>query len=63
MTYFNIDPKPVNFIHPNGIKRIKNVSFETREELIPIIKELSDDPVLTLFIGSGIEDLEFEYAV
>ncbi|WP_395547438.1 MULTISPECIES: hypothetical protein [unclassified Lacrimispora] len=45
MTYFNIDPKPVNFIHPNGIKRIKNVSFETREELIPIIKELSDDPV------------------
>lgn len=23
MTYFNIDPKPVNFIHPNGIKRIK----------------------------------------
>lgn len=63
MTYFNIDPKPVNFIHPNGIRRIKNVSFGTREELIPIIKELSDDPVLTLFIGSGIKDLEFEYAV
>jgi hypothetical protein len=63
MTYFNIDPKPVNFIHPNVIRRIKNVSFGTREELIPIIKELSDDPVLTLFIGSGIKDLEFEYAV
>ncbi len=63
MTYFNIDPKPVNFIHPNGIRRIKNISFGTREELIPIIKELSDDPVLTLFIGSGIKDLEFEYAV
>ena len=22
MTYFNIDPKPRNFIHPNGIKKI-----------------------------------------
>ncbi|MDR7810987.1 VOC family protein [Lacrimispora sp.] len=63
MTYFNIDPKPVNFIHPNGIRRIKNISFGTREELIPIIKELCDDPVLTLFIGRGIKDLEFEYAV
>ncbi len=63
MTYFNIDPKPVNFIHPNGAKRIKNISFGTREELMPMIKELCDDPVLTLFTGSGIKDLEFEYAV
>ncbi|HCD43334.1 MAG TPA: VOC family protein [Lachnoclostridium sp.] len=63
MTYFNIDPKPVNFIHPNGIRKIKNISFGTRDELIPIIKELCDDPVLTLFIGNGIKDLEFEYAV
>jgi len=28
-----------------------------------MIKELCDDPVLTLFTGSGIKDLEFEYAV
>lgn len=63
MTYFNIDPKPENFIHPNGINGIKNISFGTREELIPIIKELCDDPVLTLFTGNGIKDLEFEYSV
>jgi len=55
--------KPVNFIHPNGIRRIKSISFGTREELIPIIRELCNDPVLTLFMGRGIKDLEFEYAV
>ncbi|ROR23451.1 glyoxalase-like protein [Mobilisporobacter senegalensis] len=31
MTYFNIDPKPKNFIHPNGVKRIKSISFGTKE--------------------------------
>jgi len=60
MPYFNIDPKPVNFIHPNGIRRIKNISFGAREELIPIIRELCDDPVLTLFTGRGIKDLDMQ---
>ena len=27
MTYFNIDPKPKNYIHPNGIKSIKEVKY------------------------------------
>ncbi len=62
MTYFNIDPKPRNFIHPNGVRRIKNISFGTRKEFVPIIEKLCDDTTLTLFIGSGIKELEFEYA-
>lgn len=62
MTYFNIDPKPKNFIHPNGVKRIKNISFGTKEEFVPIIGELCDDATLTLFIGNKIKDLEYEYA-
>lgn len=62
MTYFNIDPKPKNFTHPNGVKRVKNISFGTKEEFIPIIEELCDDATLTLFLGSEIKDLEYEYA-
>ena len=26
MTYFNIDPKPKNFIHPNGVEKIEKSS-------------------------------------
>ncbi|SHO53978.1 VOC family protein [Anaerocolumna xylanovorans] len=61
MTYFNIDPKPKNFVHANGVKRIKNISFGTREQFIPIIDELCDDNTLTVFTGDGVKDLEFEY--
>ncbi len=60
MTYFNIDPKPKNFTHPNGVNKIKNISFGTKEEYVPIIQELCDDPTLTLFMGNGIKDLKFE---
>lgn len=64
MTYFNIDPKPNNFVHPNGVSRIKNISFGTKKEFIPVINELCDDDTLNLFISKnpGDEiDLSFEY--
>ena len=61
MTYYNIDPKPKNFIHPNGVKGIKSISFGTSKELIPIINNLCDDKILKLFIGEGVRDLEYEY--
>jgi len=51
MTYFNIDPKPKDFIHPNGIKKIK---------LIPLMEALCDDEILQLFIGSGVTNLVYE---
>jgi len=60
MTYFNIDPKPKNFIHPNGIKEIKGISFGTSEKLIPLIKELCDDSILSLFVGDGVTNLVYE---
>lgn len=59
MTYFNIDPKPKNFIHPNGIKAIKSISFGTEKHLIPLIHQLCDDPILKLFEGEGIRNLEY----
>ncbi len=55
MTYFNIDPKPKNYVHPNGIQGITKVRFGTKNELMPIIRELCDDTLLELYSGEGIE--------
>lgn len=62
MTYFNIDPKPKNFVHPNGALRIKRVAFGTQERLIPLIRSLCDDDTLALYVGEGTRELEFTYA-
>ena len=51
MTYFNIDPKPKNYIHPNGIKSIKEVKYQIDKDLIPIIKNLCDDKILNVVEG------------
>ena len=61
MTYFNIDPKPKNFVHPNGIKRIKRISFGTDKKHISIIEELCDDKILELFIGNGVQEVSYKY--
>ncbi|MGV8146546.1 MAG: VOC family protein [Alkaliphilus sp.] len=60
MTYFSIDPKPKDFVHPNGVKSISSISFGTTEKLIPIINELCDDPILKLYIGDGVKDMVYE---
>ena len=59
MTYFSVDPKPTNFVHPNGIRSISKVVYGTSPERFPLIKELCDDERLELKAGSGIE-VEFE---
>ncbi|WP_085832994.1 VOC family protein [Clostridium merdae] len=61
MTYFNIDPKPQNFVHPNGAKRIRSVAFGTSKEYMPLICALCDDPILVLFEGNHIHSIELEY--
>ena len=60
MTYFNIDPKPAEFVHPNGIKGIKNVSYGTDVEMFPMLEELCDDPILSWFEGRGFGAVEYE---
>lgn len=60
MTYFTIDPKPKKNNHPNGIKKIKSISYGTNAEFIPIVNELCDDNTLDLFIGDGVSNLEYE---
>ena len=59
MTYFNVNPKPKNFVHPNGVKGIKAITFSTSKELIPLIKELCVDDLLRLGIGNG--EINFSY--
>lgn len=56
----NVRP-PLDYVHPNGVKCIKGVSFGTKKEFIPIIEELCDDKGLRLFVGNGVKNLEFEY--
>lgn len=60
MTYFNINPKPKDAVHPNGIKKVQRVSFGTDEGLIPIINQLCDDDTLELHVGSGIHKVTYE---
>lgn len=58
MTYFSVDPKPRNFVHPNGIREIKKVIYRTSQNRFPLLKELCDDERLVLSKGNGI-DVEF----
>ncbi len=59
MTYFNIDPKPKRYVHPNGTKGIKRISFGTEADLIPLMNELCDDDTLDLFVGNGVVKVEY----
>ena len=60
MTYFNIDPKPKNYIHPNGIKRIKEVKYPIDKDLIPIVNKLCDDKILKVVEGRrGLIDVNY----
>ena len=38
-----------------------SVSFGTKEQFIPLIRDLCDDDGLKVFVGEGVRDLEFEY--
>lgn len=63
MSAVNVDVRPPQgHVHPNGVKRIKSVAFGTREELVPVIRELCDDEGLEFFAGRRLRDEEFEYA-
>ena len=48
MTKFSKNPKPNNFVHPNKIKRIKQISYGTDSKFISILNELCDDSTLQL---------------
>lgn len=59
MTYFNIDPKPKNFIHPNGVEKIEKVAYGIDKEFFPLLKNICDDDTLSLVEGEGVLDVKF----
>ena len=65
MTYFNVDPKPKDFIHPNGTKAIKHVRVSplgASAASLPLLqaRALCDDPVLEWFEGDGFGDVTYD---
>ena len=61
MTYFNIDPKPKNYIHPNGVSRIERVIYGTEKKFIPILKKLCNDKVLIIEPGLGVKSISYNH--
>ncbi|ABR49965.1 conserved hypothetical protein [Alkaliphilus metalliredigens QYMF] len=51
MSYFNIDPKPKDFIHPNGISKVSEVVFSTNKESAYILNQLLNDSSVTVEIS------------
>lgn len=60
MTYFNIDPKPKNHVHPNGIEKIERVVYGIDKELIPIVCALCTDQVLVVEPSEGTLRVDFQ---
>ncbi|MBW9212012.1 MULTISPECIES: VOC family protein [Terrabacteria group] len=63
MSYFSIDPKPVNFTHPNGIRKIKKIVFKIDEKNASILKQLIQDDVLEIIVDDkekGIVGVEYD---
>ena len=46
MSYFEIDPKPKNFVHANGIKGIAKVVYRTDKRNAEALKHLVQDDIL-----------------
>ena len=61
MSYFETDPKPKNFVHPNGIKRVKKVEYLTNEKNASALAHLVDDDTLQVVTGEGFEIISIEF--
>ncbi len=65
MTYFDNgqNPKPENYVHPNGVKRIKKLIYASDEKSITILKELLNDDCIELKLENKKmgEVVEVEY--
>ena len=59
MTFFSVNPKPQENIHPNGIKGVKSISLGLIENQKKIFTDICDDKTIILFNGQGIKDLEW----
>jgi len=61
MSYFNIDPKPENFVHKNGIKGISKVVYRTGRKNADALKHLVRDEILEVIEGDDTKIEAVEY--
>ena len=61
MSYFNIDPKPKNFVHKNGIKGISKVVYRTDRKNADALKHLVQDEILEVIEGNDTKIEAVEY--
>ena len=59
MTPFNTNPKPQNLVHPNGMRQIKQCTYNNAPTHLQIVKSLCQDPRLLLKEGKGITDVVY----
>ena len=61
MSYFNIDPKPKNYVHPNGVKGIAKVIYRTSRKNAEALSHLVQDDILQVVEGdkTSIESVEY----
>lgn len=61
MSYFNIDPKPENNVHKNGIKTISKVVYRTDKKNADVLKHLVRDEILEVIEGDDTKIEAVEY--
>lgn len=59
MTPFNTNPKPKDFTNPNGIRQIKQCTYNNTPAHLQMVKTLCQDPRLLLKEGTGITDVVY----
>ena len=48
MTHFSIDPRPADFTHPGGVRRIVSVRLPVPEDKHRLVRSLCEDDALVL---------------
>ncbi len=61
MSYFNIDPKPENYVHKKGIKSISKVVYRTDKKNVDALKHLVWDEILEVIEGDDTKVEAVEY--
>jgi len=62
MSYFTIDPKPKNYVHPNGIRRVDRVVYKVSQRYKEALEHLVDDKTLVLEEADGFEVIRVDFA-
>ncbi len=61
MSYFNIDPKPKNYVHPNGVKAISKVVYKTVKKNAEALEHLVNDDTLKVIEANENKIVSVEY--